>query len=899
MVQEHWLSEQQLPRFEQLNAQFFARSGMEDAISAGVFQGRPFGGVSICWSKNLNHVVTPISNYKHKRIVAVELKSQDRNLLLISAYMPYFNASGRNQCINETLDALSVIELLISDHPNHDIIIGGDLNTELKGDSPFDIHWNELMNKNSLRHCDSLVSSIHYTYCHESLNQKKFNDHFVVSESLFHNGRIGNHFILDDGDNPSDHLPLLLTLSLSVPNARPDDAIPQIKTTINWKRLSVEELSNYSNKLEQLLLVQDAPSFASGCVHKCGCKSDACRNSIQREYDNIKACITNASSLLPKTKTGVEKDWWTAELTNIRNQSIDIQSLWIQEGRPRHGPTYLERLRVRAQYKRCIREAKRAPKQAAWNKLHSAMETRDTNSFWKWWRSVYGKNKSRSAPVVDGNTSKEGIADTFKNAFQKNSVPNNAEKVKELNDVFKAKYEEFSLNHAANCDCDQYVFSLEDTFDAINSMKQGKSPDDDGLNAEHFLNGPLVLFIKLTSLFNCMLKHAFVPADFRFGTIVPIIKDRFGNTGDVSNYRGITMSPMISKAFEHALKQKFTKHFSTSSYQFGFKSKSSTSHALYCLKETINYYIDHGSRVFCSFLDASKAFDRLVHSGLFSKLIDRKAPKCLLDILVTWYNGLMCRVRWDGHLSDWFLVTAGVRQGGVLSPDLYNIYVDDLIHILRSRGIGCHVASTFAAALFYADDMCILAPSMKGLQKMLIICGEYCEKWDIGLNAKKTKNMFFGKKLDPKWKLKLNGAEIDWVPEWKYLGVTLKSGVRFGCSVKEKIQSFYRSLNGILRVEGRSDDLILLGLIESHCIPILTYGMEIIHVAQRDERRSLRVAYNSVFRKIFGYRVFESVTNLQHALKRQTWEELIDTRSRNFLRRLQSCPSGSLVRCFC
>ena len=57
MVQEHWLSEQQLPRFEQLNAQFFARSGMEDAISAGVFQGRPFGGVSICWSKNLNHVV--------------------------------------------------------------------------------------------------------------------------------------------------------------------------------------------------------------------------------------------------------------------------------------------------------------------------------------------------------------------------------------------------------------------------------------------------------------------------------------------------------------------------------------------------------------------------------------------------------------------------------------------------------------------------------------------------------------------------------------------------------------------------------------------------------------------------------------------------------------------------
>ena len=396
-----------------------------------------------------------------------------------------------------------------------------------------------------------------------------------------------------------------------------------------------------------------------------------------------------------------------------------------------------------------------------------------------------------------------------------------------------------------------------------------------------------------------MLKHAFVPEDFRFGTMIPIIKDRFGNASDVSNYRGITISPMISKIFEHALKIKFAHHLTTSSYQFGFKAKSSTSHALYCLKETISYHIDHGSRVFCSFLDASKAFDRLVHSGLFSKLIDRKIPKCLLDILVTWYEGLMCRVRWDGHLSDWFHVTAGVRQGGVLSPDLYSIYVDDLILELQSTGIGCHIASTFAAALFYADDMCILAPSVKGLQKLLDICEKYCERWDIGLNAKKTKNMYFGMKTEPTHKLRLNNADIDWVLEWKYLGFVLRSGMKFGCSVKEKLKSFYRSLNGILRVEGRSDDMILLSLIESHCLPILTYGIEVIHVQQRDERRSLRVAYNSIFRKVFGYRIFESVTNLQHSLRRQTWEELTERSCQNFLRKAQSCPNGSLVRCFC
>ena len=159
--------------------------------------------------------------------------------------------------------------------------------------------------------------------------------------------------------------------------------------------------------------------------------------------------------------------------------------------------------------------------------------------------------------------------------------------------------------------------------------------------------------------------------------------------------------------------------------------------------------------------------------------------------------------------------------------------------------------------------------------------------------------MFFGKKLAPVHKLTLNSAEIEWVNEWKYLGFILRSGSRFSCSVKEKLKSFYRSLNGILRVEGRSDDMILLRLIETHCLPILTYGVEVIHLTQRDERRSLRVAYNSVFRKIFGYRIFESVSNLQHSLGRKTWEELVETYRRNFLRRAQSCPSGTLVRCFC
>ena len=144
-----------------------------------------------------------------------------------------------------------------------------------------------------------------------------------------------------------------------------------------------------------------------------------------------------------------------------------------------------------------------------------------------------------------------------------------------------------------------------------------------------------------------------------------------------------------------------------------------------------------------------------------------------------------------------------------------------------------------------------------------------------------------------------NAQPIDWVDEWKYLGVVLKSGPSFGYSVSDRVKSFYRSLNTILRIDGRSDDMVMLSLVESHCIPILTYGIEIIHVANRAERRSLRVAYNSVYRKLFGYRSFESVTNLQHVLGHKTWEELIHHRRTGFLSRARTCPSDSLIRCFC
>ena len=299
---------------------------------------------------------------------------------------------------------------------------------------------------------------------------------------------------------------------------------------------------------------------------------------------------------------------------------MDIQRVWIAEGKPHQGPTHREKLRLRAVYKKTLKEAQRAPKQEAWSRLHSAMTTNDTDKFWKSWRTLYSKNKTHLPPVVDGCSSKDAIAESFRQSFESNARPNNEEKVKELNDKFANTYSNICSNHSENCRCNDYVITLENVFDAVLCLKNGKSADDDGISAEHFLYASYNVYVKLMHLFNAMLRHSFVPKQFTFGTIIPILKDHQGNRGDVNNYRGITISPIASKIFEHALKIVFGKFFVSSPWQFGFKSKNSTTHALYCLKESVDYYINKfGQLIDASFrpifFDLIPLWARLGHFG--------------------------------------------------------------------------------------------------------------------------------------------------------------------------------------------------------------------------------------------------------------------------------------------
>ena len=144
---------------------------------------------------------------------------------------------------------------------------------------------------------------------------------------------------------------------------------------------------------------------------------------------------------------------------------------------------------------------------------------------------------------------------------------------------------------------------------------------------------------------------------------------------------------------------------------------------------------------FLCFLDASKAFDRVNHNKLFDKLLNRGVPVFIVRILSFWYSHQSMSVRWGSSISLVFCVSNGVRQGGILSPYLFNVYMDDLSEQLNSSPAGCYIGNTIINHLMYADDLVLICPSPQALRLLLRVCDLYGVAHDIKFNSDKSKIM--------------------------------------------------------------------------------------------------------------------------------------------------------------
>ena len=167
------------------------------------------------------------------------------------------------------------------------------------------------------------------------------------------------------------------------------------------------------------------------------------------------------------------------------------------------------------------------------------------------------------------------------------------------------------------------------------------------------------------------------------------------------------------------------------------------------VNETIQYYTENGGNlVYLLLLDATKAFDKVSYKVLFDVLLYKNVCPRIVNLLYYMYSNQQCHVKWGGgggmqlH-ADSFGIPNGVKQGGVISPLLFSLYIGEQFLLLKESGMGCHVGLTYAGAFRYADDIALVAPSLTSLKQMIKICEQFAGSHSITFNPLKTKLFCF------------------------------------------------------------------------------------------------------------------------------------------------------------
>ena len=214
--------------------------------------------------------------------------------------------------------------------------------------------------------------------------------------------------------------------------------------------------------------------------------------------------------------------------------------------------------------------------------------------------------------------------------------------------------------------------------------------------------------------------------------------------------------------------------------QAGFRSGYSTTDHIFVLQSLIELLKVKKMKLFCSFIDFSKAFDSVWRVGLWVKLLSNYINGKIFRVIDNMYKNIKSCVSFNGLQSSFFQSFRGVRQGENLSPILFAIFLNDLESFMANNGAtGINLDLRYDQltiflkifVLLYADDTVIFGTDQNQFQANLDLIFEYATTWKLDINYDKIKIMNFGTRNDNRFEFKLGTHAISICKEFKYLGV--------------------------------------------------------------------------------------------------------------------------------
>ncbi len=589
-----------------------------------------------------------------------------------------------------------------------------------------------------------------------------------------------------------------------------------------------EMLQLINDRIERMENIQNAQTSIDE-LYQDFC--DEVKQEMNRKLSKKVIVINNGSS---NRRRKVMKPWWSDHLSVLWNKLCNAERIWRKSVGQVKKRRKAEMSQMQREFDRNVQKAKRAFWRQQQESLLS-LQREHSKDFWKRIGKLgVASEREKNIPweIVndDGTVSHDQGEVLQKWASDFSQLLNPANDANGDMDVNHSAARQNVIEAGIND-----PITRQELLRMLVKAKNGKSSGYDEIPTEVLRNDAAKEY--MLKLFNMCFHNGIVPSMWLYGIVSPIPKNATCDPRVPLNYRGIVLAAAMYKLYcgilNHRLQFWADVNNAIEDEQNGFRPERSCIDQLSCFTNIIECRKVARKSTYVAFVDFSKAYDRVNREILWDKLVSLGVHGKMLLAIQSIYKDVNYCVRVNGVRSDWFSVTTGLRQGCILSPLLFNLYINDLAQILKQMNIGVTIdTGEKVPLLLYADDLCLLAESEIQLQQMLDTLHGWCVRNRMAVNTGKTKVVHFRPPsiLRTDYHFMCGGAPIEITDKYKYLGLVISEHLDYNITAKMVAQAAGRALGLLIakdKAHGGMPYQCFTKLYDALVQPVINYGAAI------------------------------------------------------------------------
>ena len=816
---------------------------------------RARAGVAILLTNDIYE--TADFNYINERLLEVNAEFKNKNMKIIVGYGPNEDASKEDR--EEFYKQLQII--IDNTKTNQEILILGDLNARVgnKKDSYYGVIGKEgesiespngellldLCIRNNLKIANTFFKhkDIHkWTRVSEDRAEKSMIDYIIVSNNLFYN--TNDVRVKRGAEIFSDHFMVVGKFNLSLKFRTKTHKEPK-KYKLKVEGLRNKETKDFyqgqiNSKLDRLIPTTNEDIESLWTIYKrviTESANEACERKMIGGQNKRTAWWNNEV----KQKVKAKKVAWKKYLASQKSTDLDLYKTKRKE----------------------VKEEVRKSKQHQWEKFGEKLEENFRENQKLFWgavkrcrrgnQSIIKHVKNKQGDVVKD---RDKILEVWKDYFQ--SLHNNSAE----NDEGNNREE----NEVLNMEDDSEDITMKELISAKKKLKLGKAPGSDEIYPEMITNQSLEADKLLLNICQLAYKTKSIPNDWNISTIIPIHKN--GPTTQCENYRGISLLSVPGKIYARILETRLRDKVEEKldQYQSGFRPGRSVQDHIYAVRQISETTYRYNNKVHMCFIDLQKAFDSVKRKELWKALEEHGVHNDLIKAIKSFYHNPESLVRIGGQISNRFNIEVGVRQGCILSPLLFIIFMNSVSKQckgIRPLNIGMwNLKPVQLKVLAFADDLVVFGKTQQDLQHNVTILNRELKKRALIINTRKTKTMVISR--EPcRHQIKINRETLEQVDSYKYLGVIISAN----CSLKEEINQriskatkVYSQLGQAFIGKRELTTKTKISIFNSVYCPTLIYGSETWNLDSKEKSR-LQAAEMKFLRRSIGKTKRDKIRN--------------------------------------